>query len=153
MRLDEITKPSIEQTVEFIKSAHAGQVDKSGNPYWRHPVSVMKRVQNPTENEQHAALMHDIIEDTSYTADNLREMGYQEDVIQMVILLTKKNDGKTYLEKIQALADSGNRGAIKIKIADNEDNSDPDRIALLPPEQQGIAKRYQKSLNILRKVV
>jgi hypothetical protein len=49
-----------------------------------------------------------------------------------------------------AFADSGDLGAIIIKLSDNEDNADPVRIAALPPEQRGVARRYERSMAILR---
>lgn len=154
MKLSEIQNTlTVEETVEFIKKAHEDQTDKGGKPYWMHPVSVMQRIANPTEDEQLAALLHDVVEDTPYSLANLREMGYSANTVKMVDLLTRKPGGGTYIEWIKSLATSGNKGAIKIKIADNEDNSDPDRIARMPPEQQGIVKRYKRSLEILRSVL
>lgn len=154
MKLSEIEqRPTVEETVEFIKKVHENQTDKGGKPYWMHPVSVMQRIANPTEDEQLAALLHDVVEDTPYSLSDLRQMGYSANTVRMVDLLTRKPGSGTYIEWIESLAASGNKGAIKIKIADNEDNSDPKRIAQIPPEQQGIAKRYARSLEILRSVL
>lgn len=136
--------------IELITTAHAGQFDKGGKPYHLHPISVMKRLPTDVSDDvKIAALFHDLFEDTSITASTLRSLDYNENIITMVNLVSRK-PGLTYMEFIQSIVDSGNRGAIIIKIADNEDNSDPDRIAQLPPEQQGIVKRYAKSLKLLR---
>jgi len=144
--------PTIDETIAFIQKAHAGQTDKGGHDYWRHPVSVMNRLPNDaTESERHAALLHDVLEDTEFTAEDLQALGYTDDVIRTVELLSRP-PGLTYMEWIRSLAVSGNRAAIRIKIADNEDNSDPARIATLPPEQQDIVIRYERSLRILRAV-
>lgn len=98
-----------------------------------------------------AALLHDVLEDTQYTESDLRALGYTEEVIDTVKLLTRdKSDGKTYIEWVQSIADSGNVRAIRIKLADNEDNSDPKRIAQLPESERSIVKRYQRSMKILR---
>jgi len=150
MRIEELERIPLDITIELMQKAHAGQTDKAGHPYHHHPMSVLRRLQNPTEDEKHAAVLHDVVEDSDYSLDNLREMGYNENILRMIALLTRDKSSGTYLEWIQALADSGNRGAIKIKIADNEDNMAPERIAQLPPEKQGIAKRYEKSLQILQ---
>jgi hypothetical protein len=64
--------PTVDETIAFIKRAHAGQVDKAGNPYWQHPVSVMGRLgPDATESEKLAALLHDVIEDTDHAAADL----------------------------------------------------------------------------------
>jgi (p)ppGpp synthase/HD superfamily hydrolase len=142
--------PTIEETIAFIRTAHEGQTDKAGAPYWRHPVSVMERLgPEASEDDKLAALLHDVMEDTHHSADDLRARGYSEAVIDTVRLLTKPK-GVPYLDCIRAIAESGNVSAIRIKIADNEDNSDPARVALLPPEQRGGQERYAKSLAILR---
>ncbi|MSO75897.1 MAG: HD domain-containing protein [Alphaproteobacteria bacterium] len=145
--------PSIDDTIAFIQKAHAGQVDKGGNPYWLHPVSVMRRLgPDAAEPERLVALLHDIIEDTPVTANDLRAMGYGDDIVAAVEMLSRP-PGPTYMQWVKSLAASGNRLAIRVKIADNEDNSDPVRIALLAPEQQGIAKRYAGSLRVLRQAL
>jgi hypothetical protein len=140
----------IEETIEFIKRAHAGQTDKGGNPYWLHPVSVMRRLgEDASEAEKLTALLHDVIEDTHYTAENLLSMGYPAEVVTAVVVLSRP-EGPTYIDWIKSIAASGNRIAIRVKIADNEDNSDPARIAQLPPESRAIVRRYERSLQILR---
>lgn len=136
--------------IQLIVTAHADQFDRGGQPYYLHPISVMNRLpSNASDDVKIAALFHDLFEDTDITAEDLRKLGYSENVITMVNLLSRK-PGPTYMEFIQSIVDSGNKGAIMIKIADNEDNIDPNRIAQLPPEQQGIVKRYAKSLKLLR---
>lgn len=135
--------------IQLITTAHSGQFDKGGKPYYLHPISVMKRLPDVSDDVRIAALFHDLFEDTSITANDLRDFGYNENIITMVGLVTRK-PGLTYMEFIQSIVDSGNKGAIMIKIADNEDNIDPNRIAQIPPEQQGIVKRYAKSLKLLR---
>jgi (p)ppGpp synthase/HD superfamily hydrolase len=143
--------PTIDETIEFIKSAHAGQSDKAGNPYWMHPVSVMRRLgEDACEDAKIAALLHDVLEDTEYTADDLLVMGYSPEVVEAVRLLSRPKGGLTYMNWIRTIAASGNKIAIRVKIADNEDNSDPARIAALPPEGRDIVHRYERSLQILR---
>jgi (p)ppGpp synthase/HD superfamily hydrolase len=145
--------PTIEQTIEFIRSAHAGQTDKGGQPYWQHPVAVMRRLgPAASENEKMAALLHDVIEDTGTTAEDLRGLGYPEEVIEAVSLLSRPH-GVAYLNWIRSIAASGNQTAIRVKIADNEENSDPARVAAFPAADRGLVNRYHRSLSILRRVV
>lgn len=146
-------EPTIAQTLVFIEEVHAGQFDLGGKPFWLHPVSVMNRLgPYATHHEKLAALLHDVLEDTPWTAEQLLERGYPTAVVDAVKLLTRP-EGKgrpTYIDWIRLLARSRNRIAIRVKIADNEDNSDPERVARLPPEQRDIVKRYELSLKILR---
>lgn len=143
-------QPTVESTVAFVQQAHEGQTDKGGKPYWLHPLSVMRRLgDDASDAEKMAALLHDVLEDCDYTRGDLKDIGYPDDVLEAVEMLTRP-DGWTYMDWIRSLAASGNRIAIKVKIADNEDNSDPDRIAVLPPEERDIVRRYERSLKILR---
>jgi (p)ppGpp synthase/HD superfamily hydrolase len=139
MKLKELIKiNSVNDAIEFIKKAHEGQIDKSGKPYWQHPLSVMKRLpKEATYDVLIAALLHDVLEDTDYTESDLRELGVSQNSINMIKILTKD------------IASSKNKGAIMIKIADNEDNLDPSRI--LPKEYQGLRDRYKKSIEVLKK--
>jgi (p)ppGpp synthase/HD superfamily hydrolase len=151
-----LPKPTVESTIEFIKSAHAGQVDKAGVAYWHHPVSVMKRLGiDAPDDYKLAALLHDVIEDTKYGAADLRAMEYAERVVEAVLRLTKV-EGIPYLENIKRIAASGDKIAIAVKIADNEDNLDPERIARLPANARVInlqIAKYQSSLEILRRAL
>ena len=150
MKLKDIIKiNSVNDAIEFLKLAHKDQVDKSGKPYWEHPVRVMKRLpKEATYDVTIAALLHDILEDTDYTEDDLKEMGISPNAINMIKLVSRDKN-KTYSEFIKSIASSKNKGAIMIKIADNEDNLDPSRI--LPKEYGGLKDRYRKSLEILKK--
>jgi (p)ppGpp synthase/HD superfamily hydrolase len=151
-----LPKPTVESTIEFIKSAHAGQVDKAGVTYWHHPVSVMKRLGTDAPDDYKlAALLHDVFEDTKYGAADLRAMGYAERVVEAVLRLTKVEE-IPYLENIERIAASGDKIAIAVKIADNEDNLDPERIARLPANARVInlqIAKYQSSLEILRRAI
>lgn len=153
------TDDAIDKTIAFIKEAHAGQVDKAGGPYWMHPVAVMHRLgAGATIQEKLTALLHDVVEDTSVTIDDLRSNDFLDPVLEAVALLTRPARlGPTwhplsYLEWIRAIADTGNRTAIKVKIADNEENADPERLALTPDpkERERLAAKYAESLAILR---
>lgn len=66
-----------------------------------------------------------------------------------MIKLVSRDKNKTYSEFIKNIASSKNKGAIMIKIADNEDNLEPSRV--LPKEYDGLKDRYRKSLEILKK--
>jgi len=146
-------KPTVASTIAFIQQAHAGQADKQGLPYWLHLHAVMERLGAASDNERMAALLHDVLEDTPTTAVDLLNMGYPEEVAVAVQLVTRpRNPKPPYIEWIRSIAASGNATAIRIKIADCEHNSDPDRLASIPieAERTSLAKRYSKALSILR---
>lgn len=145
--------PTIDETVAFIQRAHAGQTTKGGDPYWTHPVAVMRLLPaDATEDERHAALLHDVLEDCGVTPDDLRASGYSERTIALVHGLSRPEgkDRPSYMDWIRSIAASGDRGLIVIKLADNEHNSEPDRIEKLPPEERDIVKRYERSMRALR---
>jgi (p)ppGpp synthase/HD superfamily hydrolase len=149
LRCRTMTTPSVEDTIRLIRDAHAGQVDKGGVEYWKHPVSVMNRLGPEASDEiKLVALLHDVIEDTTYTAEDLLRRGYPESVVQSVKLLTKPK-GVPYLDCIKAIAASGDRMAIAVKRADNQDNLDPGRLAKLPPDKRAGDDKYRRSIEIL----
>ena len=133
--------------IEYIKKCHEGQVDKQGQPYYLHPVNVAKNViklfrylfllnnANLADCIK-AALLHDVVEDTPVTLEDLYAEGYSDTVCTMVDLLSCDMDAKKilpdgstmkYTDRVQKIIDSGNWGAIIVKLADNMDNDRPDR--------------------------
>jgi (p)ppGpp synthase/HD superfamily hydrolase len=143
---------SIVETIEFIKAAFGNKTDKIGVPYWKHPVSVMNRLgPDASDDEKLVALLHDVIEDTHYTAADLLAMGYPANVVEAVVLLTKPDDDtRPYAVMIDELVATGNAMAMRVKIADNEDNLDPERVAKLPADKRHLSERYERSRAILR---
>lgn len=137
----EIAKhPSVDDTVALIKRLHAEQIDKGGEEYWRHPVSVMRRIPGATDHECHVALLHDVLEDTSMTAQGLLRLGYLFEVVWDVNTVTRRRSSGSYSAWIETIATLGERAAIRVKIADN---LDPDRLAKLPAsERERLTAKY-----------
>jgi len=140
---------TIDETITFIKEAHKGQVDKSGIEYWKHPVAVMKGLPeledaNPKllEELQHIALLHDVLEDTKYTEQDLKDMGYTDQIVDAVKLVTRTKD-VTYNQFIDNIIDSGNQHALIVKISDMTHNMSDERFDLLSKED----KVKQKEMN------
>ncbi len=96
---------------------HAGQEDKGQNAYIRHPLRVMNSMD--TEDEMICAVVHDLVEDTMFTLENLEELGFTKNQIKIIDSLTKR-DNEDYKERIERVANSVL--ARKIKIADIKDN-------------------------------
>jgi (p)ppGpp synthase/HD superfamily hydrolase len=128
--------PTIDETTEFIQLAHAGQTDKAGREYYLHPIAVMKRLPENTDIEvKLAALLHDVLEDTSFTRHDLSAMSYTDRTLNAVEQVTQQpNDTRTYAKKIDALIASGNKDAIQVKFADMCENTDPERLGALPSD-------------------
>lgn len=142
----------------FAYAVHKGQVDKAGRPYTTHLVMVHERLVGKLpglphelwDKAQQISWLHDVIEDTEYTADDLRAEGFSWTVIHGVMALTKHGTG-SYMDTINRIAFFEDLHTILVKIADVEDNSDPARLALLPAEIRArLEKKYGAALPVLK---
>lgn len=115
---------TLERAIEIAAAAHAGQVDKAGQPYILHPLRVMLRVS--TGHERMAAVLHDVVEDTPVTLVQLTEAGFPVEVVDAVAALTKR-PGETRMQAAARAA--SNPIARVVKLADNAENMDLSRIA------------------------
>jgi len=107
----------LEKAVALAVKAHAGQRDKSGEPYVFHPLRMMLRCK--TFEEKLVSALHDVIEDSDYTIKELRKEGCPEDVLIAIEHLSRRND-ESYDEFIERAL--SNPLARKVKIKDLEDN-------------------------------
>ena len=144
--------PTIFDAHTFALTAHAGQLDKSGEPGMRHLERVAnaalsraghaRRVDgldlDPMQVMQ-AALLHDVLEDTPRSVADLRAAGFDPGIIRTVTLLTKPVARTAYSERITTLIGSGDLSALLIKLSDTEDNLGPIRI---PPHAAFLRERY-----------
>ena len=131
--------PTIERAIEIAANAHAGQRDKAGQPYIFHPLRVMFRVNG--EHEQMAAVLHDVVEDTAITIDDLAREGFPPAVLRAVEALTKL-PGETRLEAAaRAAADPVAR---KVKLADNAENMDLSRIPNPTEKDYARCREYEE---------
>ena len=106
------TRKIVEKSFEHI-------VDKQGDPYIYHLIRVSERVNG--SKEKIVALLHDIIEDTNTTKEGLVKIGYEDNIIEAVDLLSQK-ENQEYNEYIDKLILSKNKLALAVKKADLEDN-------------------------------
>lgn len=110
--------------IRVAVNAHFGQKDKQGQPYILHPLRVMMQME--TDEEKMAAVLHDVLEDTEVTQEDLIAQGFPEKVIEAVLCLTRKEDEeKDYREgyKEYVVRCKSNEIARKVKMADLRDNS------------------------------
>lgn len=114
---------TLEQAIALAVKAHQGQVDKNGMPYILHPLRVMFRLE--TDLERIVGILHDVVEDTSVTFDELRQMGYSAEVITALDGVTRR-EGETYEEFVtRSQAHPVSR---RVKLADLADNMDLRRL-------------------------
>lgn len=131
------------------RAAHAGQTDKAGRPYFEHPARVAARAFDAGCDDEvmAAAYLHDVIEDTALTVEDLYRMGFSPRVVRIVTAVTKVK-GEPYYAAIQrACADPDAR---LVKWCDVMDNSDPARLALLDEATQDrLRHKYRKAREAL----
>ncbi len=114
---------TIDKAIQIAVTAHAGQIDKGGEPYILHPLRVMLRMN--TEEERIAAVLHDVVEDSEFTFESLATEGFSANVIFALEALTKL-PGETRIEAAHRAAQ--HPLARRVKLADNAENSDLSRI-------------------------
>ena len=127
------------------------QVDKAGADYIYHPLKVAELCNDPKEKV--VALLHDVLEDTYVTEEELRETGFEEEIIDAIKLVTHKkdlsiaDDEEEYKTYIRKLKESGNQTAINVKIADLTHNSDISRTGNRPTRK---TEWYKWAINYLK---
>lgn len=137
------------QALQLAIEAHAGQTDKAGRSYIHHPVTVAMILAKNGFSDLHitAALLHDIVEDTRYTFDDLSRMGFPDEVVEALRHLTHRED-LPYMDYVRAAA--RNPIARAVKKADLLHNLDTSRIP--HPTDADLARwdKYREALALLR---
>ena len=145
MNSDALPHPDLGDSIEIMRKAHEGQIDKSGRPYYLHPLRVAMRLASGTADERHAALLHDVVEDTTLTLQDLRALGYSERVLELVDILTRRKPaGESHREYLERIVASGDRAALRVKLADLYDNMSLARSRSLPPHERGLRHRFAR---------
>ena len=135
---------TLEQAIALAAKQHEGEVDKANSPYILHPLRVMLNV--PTIEHKIVAVLHDILEDTETTIEDLYQFGFQEHLIDAIVALTKKQ-GETRLEAAQRARQ--NPIARVVKLADINDNMDLSRIQSPTVKDFERLKEYQQVRDLL----
>ena len=133
-----------EKAYEIAKRAHLGQVDKAGEDYIKHPEKVASFVK--TDEEKAVAYLHDVIEDTELTLEDLCEYDFSKEVIEAVDIITKKRgeDYQSYLNSVK-----NNKLARAVKLADLRHNSDLTRLIKVTEKDIERKEKYQKAIDFL----
>lgn len=144
-----LSRPNIP---DLAARLHAGQTDKAGAPYITHLARVacilQRRWPDATADEIAAAWLHDCLEDTGATEASLLEAGVSPETVRIVRAVTRP-EGSDYLDWIGTLAAARDVSILRVKLADNEDNRDPVRVAALPGAAERVATRYEPARIIL----
>lgn len=139
-----IYTPLTKNAIKISFDAHKNQVDKSGMPYVYHPFHLAEQMDD--EYSTCVALLHDVVEDTDITLDDLRRNGFPEEVIEALSLMTH-NDDVPYLDYVRAMKD--NPIARKVKLADLAHNSDLTRLDEVDDKAIERVNKYKQAIFIL----
>lgn len=136
--------PLTRKAMGIAYSAHQGQTDKAGVPYVFHPLHLAEEMTD--EVTAAAALLHDVLEDTPVTCNELREAGIPEAVLEALERLTRK-EGEPYFAYLDRLR--SDPVALAVKRADLRHNSDLTRLETIGEEDLRRVERYRRALEDL----
>lgn len=134
----------VKKAFNICCEAHANQKDKCGYPYIFHPIHIAEQMD--TEYEICVALLHDVVEDTDYTIEDLKKSGFPSEIVDAVKCITRDKD-MSYFEYIKIVKE--NELAKKVKLVDLAHNSDPDRQPDMDEATVKRLKKYEKAKQIL----
>lgn len=135
---------TIERARAIAESAHAGQVDKAGADYITHPLRVCDAVTG--HDARIVALLHDVVEDSDWTLEGLREEGFSDAVVAAVDALTHRED-EDYFDAVRRARD--NDLARTVKLADLADNSDRTRLGTVTEDDERRLRKYAEARAII----
>lgn len=136
----EMTKKALKLCFE----AHRDQVDKSGMPYVFHPFHLAEQME--TEETTAVALLHDVVEDSELTLEDLKAQGFSDTVVEAVALMTHA-DGVEYMDYVREIGK--NPIARAVKLADLRHNSDLTRMDTVDDKVLARREKYLKAIALL----
>ena len=134
------------KALKLCFEAHREQVDKTGLPYVFHPFHLAEQMDD--EISTVCALLHDVVEDTDITIEMIGQMGFPQEVLDVLTLLTH-DDAVPYMDYVRTI--STNPIATKVKIADLMHNSDVTRLDFVDEWAERRNQKYQEALSILNR--
>jgi len=134
------------KALKLCFEVHKDQTDKSGMPYVFHPFHLAEQMTD--ENTTVVALLHDVVEDSERTLDDLREMGFCEAVIEAIALMTHAPN-VPYMDYVAQI--KTNPIAKTVKLADLKHNSDLSRLDSITPYDLERAEKYRSAIALLEK--
>lgn len=139
-----IYTPTTKKAMKVCFQAHKDQTDKSGIPYVFHPIHLAEQMTD--EDTTVVALLHDVVEDTSYTIEDLAALGFNDRVLAAIQLMTHADDVPymDYVAKIKS-----NPIAKAVKLADLAHNSDITRMDVIDEKAIARVEKYAKAIKLL----
>jgi (p)ppGpp synthase/HD superfamily hydrolase len=138
----------LEKAILIAVKAHQGQVDKGGHPYILHPLAVMNRVKS--SDAKIIAVLHDVLEDTEMTAEDLQKEGFPQEIIDAICAVTRMEE-ETYEAFLQRIAK--NALAVEVKLADIAENRNLSRIPNPTAKDKQRIKKYEQARAFLTAVL
>ena len=135
------------KAIEIAVTAHAGQLDKGGSPYILHPLWVMNKVRHLRTTHMIVAILHDSVEDSDLTFEDIVNHGFSPEVIHSLILLTHV-EGQSYDKYIEAI--STDEIATAVKLRDLEHNSKVTRLKGLRKKDLDRLAKYHRAYTYLK---
>ena len=131
----------LQKAIDIATKAHKGQVDKAGQPYIDHPLRVMNM--GTTDEEKIVGVLHDVVEDSDWTFEELAAEGFSIEVIEALRCITKLSENEPYDKFIQRV--KANPLAAKVKLYDLTDNMDIRRLAYISEKDVIRLRKYLKA--------
>ena len=141
-----IYTPMTKIALKLCFEVHKDQLDKSGMPYVFHPFHLAEQMTD--EETTVVALLHDVVEDSNRTLEDLRKMGFDERVLAAVKLMTH-DPAVPYMEYVARI--KTNPIATAVKLADLRHNSDMSRLDSVTPYDEARAQKYKQAIELLSK--
>lgn len=132
------------KAMKLCFQAHKDQTDKSGIPYVFHPIHLAEQMKD--EDTTVVALLHDVVEDTTYTPEDLAAMGFNDRVIAAIRLMTH-DENIPYMEYVAKIKE--NPIAKAVKLADLAHNSDTTRLDTVDAKAAARVEKYAKAIRLL----
>jgi (p)ppGpp synthase/HD superfamily hydrolase len=140
------TLDDVLRAAEIATVAHYGQRDKDGQAYIAHPFRVSASLPDSDRAGRIVGLLHDVVEDTDVTLDDLAMAGFSMEIITAVDAITRRDEPPdAYYERVKA-----NPLALRVKRADIDDNLDHDRLDRLDlATRERLIRKYAHALAVL----
>ena len=138
---------TIEQAIQIAVRAHSGQKDLDGRPVILHPLRV--GLLGDSREEIITGFLHDVVEDSRLTIEDLRKEDVDEVILSALQLLTHDKQKKSYMGYVRAIADSGNQLAIRVKLRDLAHNLERGRAN----GHESLVERHERAYEIIRGAV
>lgn len=138
---------TMKEVIKFAEIKHGEQKDKNGELYVWHLYRVATCFIDDNDEYEIVAWLHDILEDTNTTVDDLLELGVPKNLISAIVILTH-NKGQSYEDYIKLICT--NKIATRVKLADLHDNLNPARLRKLDTKtQKRLLRKYGTALNLI----